>query len=1118
MFSPLRMLPPTTRPLLEGVVGGQWDSEPQAYCTQSQRQQSDSSSLGSSPPPTKRPHFEPQPQHVRPNTEPRSADYQSQTSSSGLGSLPTKTTGVKSPMDQYIDYVKEIYRQSVIEKDPSVLKWLPTPSELITLVCIDRKTIVNKGEADEYSRSMIEDSNNDVILNKKTEIDFSDIARGLTTTNSSERVILVEGDPGVGKSTFAWEFCRKWERGEIAQQYQLVLLLRLRDEGMSRSNGLQDLIYHPNTGVSDAVRRELDNRHGVNTLIVLEGFDELPDSQRKEPSIFLQLILGQLLRDSTIMVTSQPWATGKIIRRIEHRIFQHIEVLGFTEENIAKYVRIVFIGEDKKTASAIDQSVGGPDEVSEEVKKNIDDVMGYLDTYPLIKACMCIPLNAAIVVNIYRGNKERECILPKTLTELYYALTQVLLLRYLYGHADYKEQEWNINSFEKDLPDKVYKQLLTICEVAYDGICTKGMKRVQLVFSDHDLISCETLGFMQSVAQVFVKYGQKKSHNFLHLRVQEFLAAFFIYTQSLAEQLKHFQRHKHSRLREVLRFLAGLTKLNKVTPDQLRSLLGEPTVKQCDEHQTPYCNPMRPDVCVSAHHTNWLFEAQNSELLQSLFHNHTASFTFTREMLPLDYYSVGYCIAHSHSKWSLTFDDENPEEEKVKKFTGNLQQCGIIAVRTKKSMSSKNLNFLLTSFSGCVEELYLRVMTPLSLPHLSALRILELSLGGKSDVCKFSLPLLESLTVIGTAQNSINPNTKESLCTILSSSSSIVHFHFQSKASDQIMEEIVQSLCHNKALKLKSLKLVSDCGFTTNAAECVSKLIARSTALEYLKIHISTSSNIFAQSLGSNVALPLKSLDIDCKCTFTTTATRSLVQFITRSTTLQYIRICHVTFSAQGLIELTEAIQHCPTLQKQQLEELTFRVECSEDIVKLRHMIKDHPDMQEIIDWEEVVAMHLSSIEDNEMTISTVNLVFEYGHIKSLELKNKKISDSGVEALFKALDHNSTLEWLDLSNNSISDAGVEALALVLHHNSTLKELDLSGNDAIGKEGTHHLIEALTENTSITKGERWHLGGLRLPWRCKEYATQCTQYNTVKDRIHFVYEITSDLSNQLPYTL
>ena len=102
---------------------------------------------------------------------------------------------------------------------------------------------------------------------------------------------------------------------------------------------------------------------------------------------------------------------------------------------------------------------------------------------------------------------------------------------------------------------------------------------------------------------------------------------------------------------------------------------------------------------------------------------------------------------------------------------------------------------------------------------------------------------------------------------------------------------------------------------------------------------------VITKGFSDNIALPLKSLDIDFKCTFTTTATRSLVQFITRSTTLQYSRICRVTFSAQGFIELTEAIHHCSTLQEKKLKELTFCVECSEDVVNLRHMIKDHPDM-----------------------------------------------------------------------------------------------------------------------------------------------------------------------------
>ena len=571
-----------------------------------------------------------------------------------------KSSLFRSPMDSFVHYIKVRYKQCEIERNLDVLKWPPTPSKIfINLACIDWENVVSKEEADEYMRAMVEDGNVDVIMKKKTNINFSDIAQGIPSPNSPKRLILVEGAPGVGKSTFAWEFCRRWERGEIAQQYQLVLLLRLRDERMSRAKSLRDLIYHPSEDTCHHFAVELVDCLGVSTLIILEGFDELPDPQRKEFSIFLQLILGHLLPLATILVTSRPWATGALHRKIKHRIYQHVEILGFTEENITKYVTSVFTGEGKKTASAIYQSVGGPDEVSEEAK-NIDDVMAYIGKYPQIKACMYIPLNAAIVVSIHQESKNGKCILPTTLTELYKALTQILLLRYLHGHTEYSHQKWSVESFE-DLPREVYSQLLVISKTAYDGVCREGGKSVQLIFSDIP-DNFEILGLMQSVSQLFM-HGQKTSHNFLHLTFQEFLAAFLISIMSSAEQLKHFQRHEDGRLRVVLRFLAGLTKLNKVTPDELRSLLGEPRVEQSDDHQTPYCNPMRPDVCVNAHHTNWLFEAQNSELLQSLFHSHTASFTFTRGMLPLEYYSVGYCIAHSHSKWSLTFYEDTEEEK-----------------------------------------------------------------------------------------------------------------------------------------------------------------------------------------------------------------------------------------------------------------------------------------------------------------------------------------------------------------------------------------------------------------------------------------------------------------------
>ena len=371
--------------------------------------------------------------------------------------------------------------------------------------------------------------------------------------------------------------------------------------------------------------------------------------------------------------------------------------------------------------------------MSEEAsKKNIDDVMKYLDTYPQIKACMYIPLNAAIVVSIYKESKQGKCILPKTLTELYYALTQVLLIRYLYGHPVHKQREWNIDSFENDLPDEVYTQLLSISKIAYDGISKKWGKSVQLIFSDLPA-GFETLGFMQSVSQLYVIHGQKMSHNFLHLTLQEFLAAVYIQTtMTPAEQLEHFQRHKEGRLKVVLRFLAGLTKLKTVTHEQLRGLLGEPHTEPSDECQSQYCNPMKADVCVNAHHTNWLFEAQNPDLVQSLLHNHTAELTFTSGMLQLEYYSAGYCIARSHCNCMLLTFEEDANEDKLSMFVNGVESGDSgpsrVALQITVPMSNDKLSLLWKYFGNCIEELYLTVPKSLSLPNFSALRILELRL------------------------------------------------------------------------------------------------------------------------------------------------------------------------------------------------------------------------------------------------------------------------------------------------------------------------------------------------------------------------------------------------------
>ena len=929
--------------------------------------------------------------HLTSNTEAHSLHSLSQEQSgSSLGSSSSKKTSFKSPMDQFVFYVKAAYKQNEIEKDLNVIKWPPTPSEVfINLACIDWTTVVTKEEADECTRAMVEDGNVDVILRKKKNIDFDDIVRDLPATDF-KKVILVEGAPGVGKSTFAWEFCRRWERGEIAQQYQLVLLLRLRDERMGRAQSLGDLVYHPSKTVASAVEEELISCLGVDTLIILEGFDELPDTLRRPPSVYLQLILGQLLPFATVLITSRPWATSTLLTKCQHRVFQHIEILGFTAKNIKDYVTSVFGGKERKDYKS------RTEEMSENSKQNIDNLMTYLGTYPQIKACMYIPLNAAIVVSIYQESKMNKCILPRTLTELYYALTQILLLRYLYGHVEYGQRKWNVHSFKKDLPSEIYTQLLHISKLAYQGICTDWGNSVQLIYPNLPT-DFETLGLMQSVSQLYVKHGQNTSHNFLHLTVQEFLAALHISLMSPKKQLDHFQRHKEGRFRVVLRFLAGLTKLTALTHDQFKGLLREIPDQQGDEQQRDYCKRMIPDISVSVHHINWLFEAQNTDLL----HNHTVSFEFTGKMQPLEYYSVGYCIVHSNCNWSLGIRGDT-EEEKLQLLLSGAKSGDAkgtehrVALRTEEPMSSEYLNIIFTGLGTYLEEMYLKLAdnsSSLSLTNLPALHILELGMCNRSTLnisSDFSLPSLEFLTInAGTGGNTLGLKSCEAIGKLLSTSTSLKELHFNVAKG-----------------KIWSV--------STKGMEAITKCMSDNMAL-----------------------LPLRSLEMECKCTFSNTAGKSLALFIRNSTSLKCVRMCNITVSAQGLQEVHEAIQHCSSLQE---KKLLLHVECSEDATKYKQLFNDYPDILDSIDWEATSRISKSDKRSDVMRLSAITIGLYYNRISgALGLISNNISDAGATDLAQALHHNSTLNRLGLSSNNISDAGATDLAQALHHNSTLKD-------------------------------------------------------------------------------
>ena len=449
--------------------------------------------------------------------------------------------------------------------------------------------------------------------------------------------IIVQGAPGSGKTTFAYEVCKKWAENQILRQFSMVILLPLRDKSIQIANKLEDLLTHDSFEIQKMVNRAIEKNAGEGILLLLEGFDELPEEKRSESSLFMKLICGKILPLATMMVTSCPWAISPLLRHYSHRISQHIEIIGFSKINIIEYISQAFSDADEQQV-----------------------FQQYLELYPHMEASMNIPINCAIVVEVYRSLAAVSTG-PKTMTQLYQALVMTLLLRYLMSHPNYRNTQWTITRFE-DLPNPIYQQLKQISQLAYTGM----MNFQQLIFSDLPS-NFETLGLLQKVAEFYPHRGQSVSYNFLHLTLQEFLAAYHISLMDNREQERHFLEFGYlvkdmksylpsCFLGYFLQFLSGLGGLNNADVI-LKDELEVNTLYTC---LFKYDNTLLTfDVLggsVYEMHAStlcqWLFESQDESLIAKVYGNlHRVE--KVRYNSPHNMYALGYCIAKSQCSWEL---------------------------------------------------------------------------------------------------------------------------------------------------------------------------------------------------------------------------------------------------------------------------------------------------------------------------------------------------------------------------------------------------------------------------------------------------------------------------------
>ncbi len=426
-------------------------------------------------------------------------------------------------LSEFVEGIKEVYRERQLNTEE---QWPPVSGErLINLQLVEaekkegfRAGLPQHGApGDEVKRAPILHGNLFKVEEGKKPV----------------RKLIVEGNAGIGKTTLCTMLAEGWAEGKILTQFNCVLLLPLRDQLVSSASSLPDLLalHHPDEIICESVARQLKRTRGKGVLIIADGWDELSEANRLKKSFLYNFLFGRLFPFASVLLTSRPSASAPLHNLPS--VDRLVEVVGFNEENIKQYIESEFEQFPEKASSLIEQ----------------------LENNPVIQSVCSVPLNCAIVCNLWHTLDQE---LPRTLTELYTQIVLNVTLRNI--KKKFSDCPIGLNSFDK-IPNDLQNTFWLICEFAYECLLLD-----QLVFSEDELSSrlpevgdkLQCFGLLQS-ARSLLPVGHGLSFHFAHLTIQEFLAALHLATLPNEEKLKVVEANAYSgRFDMVWRFMFGL--------------------------------------------------------------------------------------------------------------------------------------------------------------------------------------------------------------------------------------------------------------------------------------------------------------------------------------------------------------------------------------------------------------------------------------------------------------------------------------------------------------------------------------------------------------------------------
>ncbi|XP_026016983.1 protein NLRC3-like, partial [Astatotilapia calliptera] len=342
-----------------------------------------------------------------------------------------------------------------------------------------------------------------------------DIFKALPDQQRPIRVVLTNGVAGVGKTFSVQKFTLDWAEGLENQHVSVVVLLSFRELNLIRDEqySLLELlhVFHPTLEKVTAEKLAVSQ-----LLFIFDGLDEsrlsldftnrklLSDVTQKSSvsQLLTNLIQGNLLPSALVWITSRPAAANQIPPTCVDRL---TEVRGFTDAQKEEYFRRRFSDEELSSR-----------------------IISHMKTCRSLHIMCSIPVFCWITATVLEHmlTTEQRGELPKTLTDMY---SHFLLVQTKRKKNKYHEGR---ETSPQELTEADRKVLLKLGRLAFEHL-EKG----NIMFYQEDLEQCgldvtEASVYSGVCTEIFKRecvIFQKPVYCFVHLSIQEFLAAVYMF-------------------------------------------------------------------------------------------------------------------------------------------------------------------------------------------------------------------------------------------------------------------------------------------------------------------------------------------------------------------------------------------------------------------------------------------------------------------------------------------------------------------------------------------------------------------------------------------------------------